>query len=424
MKKLILTILALFLSTSGFTEEWQPHRLPFGNRSNKFKLIKTGLHAIVDASSGENLDVDSFYRRLSQADVVLIGEGHTNDTHHALQLRIMQGLHQRGHKVVLGLEMFNQAQNDKLDAYLQGQINSADFAAETGYFKTWGHNLRYYMPIFSYAKAANIPLRGVNIASERLKRLRSVNIASLAQALEDHESMPDLTSAEHRFFVSSMMQGISAEAGDIFATIYRSQCMWDANMAGGMSRLAAEYDDHIVVGLAGSAHVAYGLGIARLISSRSNLEVVTVMPVDIKEKKKENKDAHPGFAVHMKKHGTKPDLPGKIVSAGLADFLIGVPAEKHERYPAPLFKVVSKPEGLFVGGVMPGTQAYKGGFRRGDKIFRLNGKTWNDATKLQSYLHNLDWGDKVNAAIYRKNKKLTLNLTLKPEKRDSTEFFK
>ena len=413
MRKTAVFLIFFLTLIQTFAQDWQPLKLPFGNDQTRFRLIKVPMNAIIETSYGKSLDVDSFYQKLSEADIVLIGESHTNDTHHALQLNIIKGLLARGKTPALGLEMFNPTQNAGLANYAAGAFEDSEFAKNTDYFNTWGHNLRYYLPIFSCARENGLPIQGVNIPSDRLKELKKTGLDGLEKALMEGEAFPDTTNQQHRFFIETMMQGIGAQAPGVFDGIYLTQCLWDANMAQGLIEMCRALEHRPIICLAGSGHVAYGLGIARLVASRSNLKTVTVMPVDIAEPKSKKNSDHPGFMVHMKKGSNqKPEPASTIVSAGLADFLIGVKAEKQERYPAPPFKVFEKDGQLVVGGILPGTWAYKAGFRKNDIIISLNSRKWQSAHELNLFLHNLNWDETLRAKVRRDAKTINLKRTV------------
>ncbi|MFZ5950815.1 MAG: ChaN family lipoprotein [Candidatus Rifleibacteriota bacterium] len=421
MKRLfkLAIILALVAAVPAFTEEieWQPHKLPFGNESSRWNMTQVFLHSVIDSQTGKTTDMESFYQKLEEADVILIGESHTGLHHHQVQQKIIEALAERGNQLVIGLEMYNEQQNQKLDEYIREGATPEAFAASTGYYSTWGHNLRYYMPIFAAAHRYQIPLRGVNLPSERVKALRKAGLNGLTEAILPGESMPDTSSSEHRFFIETMMQGLGAQAPEMFPGIYLAQCLWDAAMAQGIVKAAEEFSNHKIIGLAGTGHVAYGLGIARLIKNRSNLKVVTVMPVDIKIKSKKKTDEHPGFAVHMGKKQGQVESPFTIVSAGLADFLVGVPEEKNDFYPAPPFKVSEKEGKLLIGSVMPGTWAFKAGFRSGDEVIRVAGTSFKKADQLNYFLHHLNWNQQLSLTIKRNGKTIGLQKRLTIEKK-------
>jgi uncharacterized iron-regulated protein len=419
MRQLISFVLMVAILATGVVSaagnEWQPHRLPLGPEDTRWQTTQVFMHGITETVTGRQIDIESFYARLAEADVVLIGESHTSHSHHAAQEKIIRGLAARGRQLVLGLEMFNASQNGRLDEFVAGRFRIHDFPAASGYFASWGHNIRYYQPIFVAARELAIPMRGANLPGERIRALRLAGPETFLDLLQAGEPVPDMNSPEHRFFIETMMQGLGAQAPQMFPGIYLAQCLWDAAMGEGMIAAAGEYSGRLVVGLAGSGHVAYGLGIARIIRARSNLRVVTVMPVDVEPLKPRKKDEHPGFAVHMGKGAGAPEKASVVVAAGLADYLIGVEKERQERYPAPPFRVLARDGHLVTGNIMPGTWAYKNGFRSGDRFVSFAGRVWHDADALQYHLHHLKWGDQLRAVVQRDGRRLTAGGRLLPE---------
>lgn len=419
----IFFLLALFIFVNSLSattsDEWQSHRLPFGPEETRMKMTQVFMNGITRAADGMQLDVEAFYDELARADVVLIGESHTNDTHHAMQEKIIRGLAGRGQSVVLALEMFNASQNGALDELVSNRTDLDRFPAASGYFSTWGHNYRYYRPLFAAAQEIALPVRGVNLPSGRVRALRMAGPDKFMDQLLPGEPVPDMNSAEHRFFIETMMQGLGAKSPQMFPAFYLAQCLWDAAMAEGIIAAAREFPGKVVVGIAGHGHVSYGLGIARIIRNRSSLKVVTIMPVDVAPLKKAKKGDHPGFAAHMGKAAAGPEKASLVVSAGLADYLIGVEKEKQERYPASPFLVTSRDGKLVAGNVMPGTWAYKLGFRTGDQIISFAGRTWKDADDLNFHLHHLGWGNRLKASIQRNGRRIAISGKLLPEKSNS-----
>ncbi len=413
-----LFIFVSFLSANA-SDKWHSHRLPFGPEETRMKMTQVFMNGITRAADGILLDVETFYDELARADVVLIGESHTNATHHAIQKKIIRGLVGRGRPLTLALEMFNAAQNGALDELVNNRTDLDRFPAASGYFSTWGHNYRYYRPIFATAQEKAIPVRGVNLPSKRVRALRMAGPDKFMDQLLPGEPVPDMNSAEHRFFIETMMQGLRAKAPQMFPGFYLAQCLWDAAMAEGIIAAAREFPGKAVVGIAGHGHVAYGLGIARIIRNRSDLKVVTIMPVDVAPLKKANKADHPGFAAHMGKKSAGPEKASLVVAAGLADYMIGVEKEQQERYPAAPFLVTSRDGRLVAGNVMPGTWAYRLGFRTGDQIMSFSGRTWKDADDLNFHLHHLDWGNRLDALIQRKGRKIKISGKLLPEENSS-----
>jgi len=78
--------------------------------------------SVRDGRSGERLGFEELLERLAAAQVVFLGETHTDETTHRAQLAIYEGLlERRDGRVVLALEMFERDVQPALDAYLQGR---------------------------------------------------------------------------------------------------------------------------------------------------------------------------------------------------------------------------------------------------------------------------------------------------------------
>lgn len=396
-------------------------RLPFGREDHRCDLVKVDLNTIVSADTGKPTTAEEFFRKLENYDVIIVGESHTSDEHHQVQRRVIEGLSDRGHKVALALEMFNPSQNHSLADFINGAFPDSEFMEKTGWFRSWGHNFRYYQPIFQLARARNIPMKGVNLPSELVTKARKGGIASFTEEEKRLMPSPDTTNAEHRFLVNAMMQGIGAQVPEMFTGMYQSQCLWDAAMGEGAIKVADDIPDAKVIVLAGTGHVAYNLGIARIVASRSRLKVASILPVDIphpteaapNEANGKKPDMKKQFAVHLGSAENAPQVPHYIVSRGAADFFIGVPEEPNEKYPTLGMSLKDGKEGVTVVMVMPETLAERKGFIHGDVLLSANGRVFAKVQDLKSWLTFMNWGDPVDFTIRRegRNKHLRFKMT-------------
>ena len=218
----------------------------------------------------------------------MVGESHTSDFNHQVQLKIIKGLVEAGQSVCLALEMFTPAQNQALNDYTSGKINEEEFLEQSDYFNVWGHNYRYYKPIFDYAREKKIKIFGVNIEHKYASKIGRGGIKSLSE--EELKNIPaiDTTNIEHRFFIKVAMQGMDATAPAQFRKMYAAQCLWDAAMGNGAIKVANDNPRSNVVLLAGSGHVVYNLGIGKIIKIRSNLSFKSVVCVDVPDSVKES----------------------------------------------------------------------------------------------------------------------------------------
>jgi len=413
----LVIFLILASSAALFSQEnsdlFQIQRLPLGDGEERFDLVRVPLYGFFSGRSNELTTSEKAFREFSTARIILVGEGHTTEQHHQLQLKIIRGLVERSQKVVVALEMFNPLQNAALADFSAGRTTESEFLKQADWVNVWGHDFRYYQPIFQFARQFKLPIAGINLPHQLVSKVAMGGMASLSEEELKGAPVPEISNPQHRFLVNSMMQGVGALSPEIFANMYVSQCLWDAGMGEGAIRAAKEFPDHVVVVLAGTGHVAYGLGTARVIRARSSLPVLTVIPVDIPISDKARKNgSKQAFMVHLGEHGGDAAYPHEVVSRTLADFMVGVPAEKHEKYPTLGLSLKTGKNGeLSVARVMPDSLAEKAGLSRGDLVLKANGRSFKDATEFKVFMGELNWGDSVRMTV--RKEKATRNVIIK-----------
>ncbi|UCE05352.1 MAG: ChaN family lipoprotein [bacterium] len=435
LNRVLIIVIILVWCTVVLTEEgeFNTERLPIGNPKTKYNFCAVKLNKIFDTNANTEISLNQFIKKLSQYRIVLLGESHTNDQHHAMQLNIIKGLVESGSSICLALEMFNPSQNPVLEKYISGKLTEEDFLDQSNYFNSWGHNYRYYKPIFDYAKEHKIKMFGINIEHDYASKIGRGGIESLSP--EEQNIIPeiDTTDMEHRFYIKAAMEGMDALSPTQFSKIYAAQCLWDAAMGEGAIKVAQQDPQSIVMIVVGSGHVAYNLGIGKIIKKRSDFSFSSVIAVDVpdtveesvmmkvkKNLKKEKKTDQPvpkqekGMPPIAMMHGGSVDTtPYKIVVRSLSDFLWGVAEEKREKYPSFGFSVEEKDErGFKVKRVIPETIAEEQGIQTGDIILAVDGKTFPDMAQLKKYLNFKNWDENVAFEILREEKEINIKFKI------------
>lgn len=427
----VLSLANLIAEEDGFNLE----RLPIGNPQTKYDFCVVKLNQVFDNQANADIRVEQLIDRLRAVRIIMLGESHTNEQHHSMQLQIITGLVEAGEKVCLALEMFNPMQNEALEQYRSGKISEEEFLDRSDYFNTWGHNYRYYQPIFNYAREKNLEMYGVNTKHEFASKIGRGGIQSLSS--EEWAEIPeiDTTNVEHRFYFKAAMEGMDARSPAQFRNMYAAQCLWDAVMGEGTIQVARENPESIVVILVGSGHVAYNLGIGHILKARSEFPFASVIAIDIPDTVKESvmmqvkksleqdKKAVPDkkdapAEKRMPPMATMPGAgmdatPDKIVSRSLADFLWGIPEEKQEKYPSFGFSVDEKGEkGFLVKRVIPKTLAEQKGIKKGDIIVEIDGKKFPKMAQLKKHLSFKNWEDEIDIRILRDEKEMNLKFKI------------
>lgn len=434
----IVFILLFYTALWADEDKFNTERLPIGNPKTKYDFCKVKLDRIFDTNENKQISFEQFISRLSKFQIIMLGESHTSDHHHEVQLKIIRGLVESGSSVCLALEMFNESQNEVLDQYISGDITEEEFLDQSEYFNTWGHNYRYYKPIFDYAREKKIRMYGVNIEHDYTSKIGREGITSLSQ--DEKENIPeiDTTNVEHRFYIKTAMEGMDAISPSQLGKIYTAQCLWDAAMGEGSIKAARENPESIVIILVGSGHVVYNLGIGNIIKKRSDFAFSSVLAVDVpdtveesvmmkvkKSLKNDNKEQKKEKEASKKEkkmppmammHGGYMDTtPYKIVIRSLADFLWGVPEEQYEKYPSFGFSVDERSEqGFKVKRVIPETIAEEQGIQKDDIILSIDSITFPDMAQLKKYLSFKNWNDNIVFKILRDDK--TIEIKFKIEK--------
>jgi uncharacterized iron-regulated protein len=242
---------------------------------------------ITDTHTGKTISQNTLRDRLAQADVVFLGEQHTDGATHALELTVLEGLHQRaGGRLTLGMEMWERDVQPALDAYLHGQTDEAAFRKTA---RPWSNYQTDYRPLVEYAKANDIPVLASNVPQPIASAIGKRGLAALTDAPPGQAAA--LVQAPHdsawlRFQAVMEAMG-SAHGGAAMdaATIghfYEAQVVRDETMAESITRRLEAAPNGLVLHLNGQFHSDYGDGIPRRVLWRRPLTrilIVSVIPV-------------------------------------------------------------------------------------------------------------------------------------------------
>lgn len=454
--KINTMLFVLFLTiTSNMAQDFDAERLPIGDVSRKYDFCTVKLDKIFDTKASKEVSFDQMIAELKNYQIVMMGESHTNQLYHNVELDIIKGLVEAGKPVVLSLEMFNPKQDEALAEWSSGNTDPNTFMEQTDFLTTWGHNYRYYKAIFDYAREKHIPIYGANIEKQYTSKIGRSGVGSLTE--EEIKAIPEIDTAdiEHKFLIKVLMQGMDATMPDQFKNMYPAQSLWDAAMGEGAIRAAQKHPEATVVLLAGSGHVIYNIGIGRIIHDRSSFSFASVVPVDIPNKVKEEammqirkdmKKEKDTKAVENKQETLdkkiesttkenvtekeKPsnphsmmmmdETPHKIVVKSYADFIWGVKKMEEELYPAFGFSIKDELNngGYTIERVLPQTIAFENGLKKNDIILSIDEKTFNNSTELKKHLQFKNWNEEISFSLLRGAEKVSVKFVIKPVKID------
>jgi uncharacterized iron-regulated protein len=207
--------------------------------------------------------------------IVVVGEYHTDSSHHKAELRVIRFLKEHGMPLSIGLEMFRKNQQEALNRWISGEIDEADF--EKIYYDNWNFPWALYRDIFIYARKHRIAMVGLNVSESVTRQVALHGFASLSPAQRGElKGIVCNVTPEYRDFIRSAFGAHHHDNMD-FSHFCEAQLVWDTAMAINAIDYLNAHPDRLMVLLAGSGH-ARKMGIPYQIGERASIPVTGLLP--------------------------------------------------------------------------------------------------------------------------------------------------
>jgi uncharacterized iron-regulated protein len=200
--------------------------------------------------------------KVADKKIIYVGETHDRFAHHLVQLEVIKGLHQRGKKVAIGMEMFQRPFQKGIDDYIEGRIDERDFLKNTEYFQRWRFDYNQYRPILQFARGARIPVIALNAPREITDRISQGGLETLSA--DEKKGVPlqlDFSDEAYRERLKKIFDEHREFGTKNFEFFYQVQVIWDETMAESIDSFLKRNPDTQMVILAGSGHLSFGSGI-------------------------------------------------------------------------------------------------------------------------------------------------------------------
>lgn len=279
-------------------------------------------------SSGSSVEVSltELFDRLSETDVVFVGETHLDEVTHRLELAIARALKQRHSKIVISMEMFERDVQDQLDSYLAGEISEAQFLATS---RPWSNYVTGYRPLIEWAREEGVPVVAANLPSPLRRKLMFGGKEALdALTLEERrgiatEILPATDRYWQRFDSAVRGHGHIAQPGS--DRRFSTQNLWDNTMGESVAHALDEHPGALIIHYAGAFHTLERDGTARQFLLRrpsAGIKTVHIVPTsDLVNAQPEVDDERADFIV-----------AAEALSRGYQDGTLAVMASREVRY--------------------------------------------------------------------------------------------
>ena len=368
----------------------------------RIKGISAGFEVgtIARTETGQVVSFAELIADLEGVRIVYVGERHSNEAHHDVQLRILKALHEKDSTLLVGMEMFVSSDQHALDQWSAGQLDEETFLKAVRWEEKWKFAFSLYRAILGFIREESLKVVAVNVPRAIVEKVARVGLDGLLDEERDQIAQEvDTSGEEHRTYVESAFSVHESDEISAFESFYEAQCVWEDSMAEAISR--ALNNQRMVV-ITGNGHIAYKFGIPNRAFKRTKASFRTVMPLAV----------------------------GTEVERDVADYIWVTPAERlaprsglcpgGPRRPVVgvQVKTLDQGKGVLIVGVMPKGPAACAGIKPQDIVVAIDGKP---VSRL-SDLHNAIAGTKgASTFLFRIDRQgKPLELTVHIEKTNAT----
>ncbi|ETR76670.1 pdz/dhr/glgf family protein [Afipia sp. P52-10] len=248
-----------------------------------------GRGAWLDPVSGREIAPDALFQDLANGRVILLGEQHTVYEIHRWQLHVATVLHFLQPNLAVGFEMFPRRVQPILDAWVAGELNTAQFLDKVEWTTVWGYDADLYLPLFHFCRQQRVRMLALNCHRPLVTRVGKEGWAAIPEDERDGLTpAADATPAyrQHLFEITGggrAPMGARAADDPAMDRFVRAQQTWDRAFACNIARVLAEPDPPLVVGIIGQGHLQYGHGTPYQLRDLGVADVSVLLPTSAAE---------------------------------------------------------------------------------------------------------------------------------------------
>lgn len=227
----------------------------------------------LDLAHGDEVSDADVLADLATAGVVFVGEAHTVQRHHELQLDLLQKLFLRQVPLVLCLEQLEARDQPAVDRYNRREIDFAALAGAIDWPNKWA-NYTDYRALCEFARSHRIPLRALNAPADTIRAVsRGGGIAKLPPELRAHLPAEIFTDdpGYERLMNLELAKHLALDPAKL-RPVFEAQAARDETMAAAI--VAARRTDtppdrpRTAFVIVGAGHIRFGLGTAERVRRR------------------------------------------------------------------------------------------------------------------------------------------------------------
>jgi uncharacterized iron-regulated protein len=233
---------------------------------------------IISTQQSAAVSFEALLEDLQNSRVIYLGEKHTSQEDHRIQLEVIQALFQKFPNLAVGMEMFDHSYQEVLDQWSVGKLDQKDFIQKVHWYANWRYDFSLYKDILEFIKDNRLRLVGLNIPNHIPPKIREGGIESLRDDEKKHlPQQLELSNTAHRDYVQKVFEGHGHHfRGEVeFDNFYAAQVVWEDGMA---AAIAENLNNDVMVVLAGNGHIQFKYGIPDRAFKLTGAAFTTIYP--------------------------------------------------------------------------------------------------------------------------------------------------
>ncbi len=234
-----------------------------------------GIHLAIDTppmgiALPQALSFAAIMEQIGDKQVVYVGESHTRNEDHLLQLRVIRAMFAQNPQLAIGMEMFSREAQPVLDRYVAGELSEREFLKQSGYFSKWGYDYRLYREIINFARSHHLPIVALNQEKELVSKVFKEGASALtAEELAKVPADRDLAIPGYRERITEVFALHGEHGGpEQINGFFQAQAIWDETMAESVTTFLSAHPESRMVVLAGQGHANKNTAIPPRVTRR------------------------------------------------------------------------------------------------------------------------------------------------------------
>jgi uncharacterized iron-regulated protein len=276
--------LALMTGCSATQESNSP---PNNKPASQTELATLYDFYLIDSETKQPISIQQLAKKLNQTDVIFIGELHSHQASHLLQMQLLNALYQQDNKISLSMEQFTRDAQEVVSKYVNNEYGESTLIDKGN---AWDNYKGSYRPLVEFAREHQLDVIAANSPAMHVRCVGREGIDVL-QRLDDKEKQfsatdIDLENKDYQQKFYEFLESAGSSHGQTneqmkarMRNIFAAQLLRDATMAESIAKQMQLKPDGKVIHINGTFHSDNGLGtVAELKRRMPELTIAIISP--------------------------------------------------------------------------------------------------------------------------------------------------